>query len=259
MMIRTQSYSAFLTILFIAVLASSVSAQSEQSDEIQDSGDEWSIDIDPTSKARIKLIEDSWNFGAIPKDCVITHDFKFYNSGSDTLVITKIQPTCGCTTVPLESNMIAPGDTSEFAVKVNTKKLHGLLRKFINIECSDPVNPYMRLIFKANVNDPNRKMITKPAIADFGNITKGTKGSIELEMTNTGTETANLLILDKPSDNILKIDFDSTTLKPGESTTININFDGDLDPGDYSASITIEADGIPKSRFTIPIKGTVVE
>jgi hypothetical protein len=259
MKIKDQSFSVILVMIFTAVIACSVLAQSEQSGEVKNTQEEWSIDIDPTSKARIKYIEDSWDFGSIPESCVVTHDFGFYNSGEDTLIITSIKPTCGCTTVPLKSNQIAPGDTSEFAVTVNTKNLKGQLRKFINIECSDPVNPYMRIVFKANVNDPGQKIITVPDIADFGKFKKGTTGSMKLEMTNNGTETANLLILDKPTNDNLKIKFDTTTLQPGESTKVHIDFDGNINSGEYFASITLEAEGISKSRFTIPIKGTVIE
>ena len=259
MKIRFNSLFTLLIIALITVYSGSVFAQTEKTSEVKTGDEEWSIEIDPTSKARINFIEDSWDFGSIPKDAIITHDFDFYNSGDDTLVITKVQPTCGCTTAPLKSDRIAPGDTSGFSVKVNTKKLHGLVRKFINVECSDPINPYLRLIFKAVINDPNQKIMVNPLVADFTNIKKGSNSSVDLEITNTYTETANLMILDKPKDKMLSIDLKSKTLKPGESTTISFNFDGDTNSGEFFGSMTLEAEGMAKSRFTIPIKGTVVE
>ena len=140
-----------VVVLFLAILFSVPNTMAQS--KVDDSG-KMEIKVDPASKARIKFIEDFYDFGSIPLDAIIAHDFPIKNEGTDTLIITAVKPTCGCTTAPMETDHIAPGEVENLHVQLNTKKLHGLVRKFINIECSDPINPYMRISFSAVINDP---------------------------------------------------------------------------------------------------------
>ncbi len=246
--------SAFsIAMMIFLVLAPSLAAQTDDEDSPA------IIKVDPASKARIKVDEDFWDFGSIPKGSVVTHDFIFRNTGTDTLVITKVKPTCGCTTAPLSSDRIAPGESTNLSVSLNTKKLQGLVRKYININCDDPINPYFKISFNANINNPLLTLMAEPAIVDFGAIDEGGKSTVKVKITNTGTETADLKILSQPSDKIVKTSLSKASLKPGKSAELVLEYLGHIQPGSFVASVTIAADGNPDSRFSIPISGKTVE
>ena len=245
-----------IAVLLLAVLFS-VSLISAQPEQVDDSKKE--IKVDPASKARIKFIEDYWDYGSIPLNAVVVHDFPIKNEGTDTLVITAVKPTCGCTTAPLESDRIAPGEISNLHVQLNTKKLHGLVRKFINIECSDPINPYMRISFKAVINDPKQVIISTPNSADFGNVLKGESKTVTVELKNATQDDLNLTMLTLPDENIISTRPGKTALKAGEAAELKFDLSDKVGAGPIISSITIEAEGKPKTRISIPITGTVVE
>jgi hypothetical protein len=232
----------------------------EQSMQEQDSlKAQWKPDVDPASKARIKFIEDYWDFGSIPKETVVKHDFPFKNTGTDTLVFTRIKPTCGCTTVPLSSDRIAPGVTEELTAYLNTKTLHGSVRKSILIDTNDPVNPYLRISFSATIGDSLATIKSEPSVADFGSFSKDKNTKLELKITNLDTAPAELSVIDSPPPDVLAVSLGKKKLKAGESTTLGLEIAPGLDPGEFASSLTLEAAGGEKGRITIPVKGIVVE
>jgi len=62
----------------------------------------------------------TWDFGKITEGEVVTHTFKFTNTGNETLVITKCTASCGCTTPKCTSDPIPPGEEGEIVVKFDS-------------------------------------------------------------------------------------------------------------------------------------------
>lgn len=241
-------------ILTILCAASLSYAQTEQVDN-----GSVEIQVDPASKARISIPEDMWDFGSIPLNSVVAHDFPIKNVGEDTLVITDVKPICGCTLAPLESDKIAPGEETTLHVQLNTKKLNGLVRKFINITCSDPVSPYLRVGLKAVINDPNQVIVASPGMADFGNVLKGEKKSVTLTLTNSGKSDVSIEVLAMPDENTIASKLGNNILKAGDNTELTFDLSDQIGAGSIVSSLTIESAGKPETRISIPITGTVVE
>lgn len=51
----------------------------------------------------------SFDFGKIKQGTPVTHEFKFTNQGAVPLIITNVQPSCGCTTPDWSGEPIPPG------------------------------------------------------------------------------------------------------------------------------------------------------
>jgi len=245
-----------IPVLILAILFTA-SLSYAQSEQVDDGSAE--IHVDPASKARISIPEDMWDFGSIPLDAIVAHDFTIKNTGTDTLVITEVKPICGCTTAPLESDKIAPGESTELHVQLNTKRLNGLVRKFINITCSDPISPYLRIGLRAVINDPEQMLVASPGTADFGNVLKGEKKSITLNLSNTGNSDAVVTILAAPDESKISYKLANKTLKAGESTELSFDLSGQMRAGGFASSLTLESEGKPETRISIPIAGTIVE
>lgn len=72
-------------------------------------------------KTTIQFYETKFNFGTISVGRIVTHVFRFKNTGMNPLMIAKTDVTCGCTTpnFPLES--IAPGSDGEITILYNSE------------------------------------------------------------------------------------------------------------------------------------------
>ena len=63
--------------------------------------------------ARLVFEEEKYDFGKVEQGVVLTHIFDFENIGEDTLKISRVRSSWGCTASLLSSEVIAPGETGE--------------------------------------------------------------------------------------------------------------------------------------------------
>ncbi len=84
-------------------------------------------------KTSMQFYETKFNFGSISAGKIVTHVFRFKNTGLNPLMIAKTDVTCGCTTpnFPLES--IAPGSDGEITIVYNSDGHSGHQEKNILI------------------------------------------------------------------------------------------------------------------------------
>ncbi|MFN8711721.1 MAG: DUF1573 domain-containing protein [Bacteroidota bacterium] len=61
-----------------------------------------------------------FNFGTIKQGEVVTHEFRFRNTGKEPLIITNAQGSCGCTVPEYSKEPIKPGGTGTVKVTFNS-------------------------------------------------------------------------------------------------------------------------------------------
>lgn len=92
-----------------------------------------SINILSTPNDPLMLMEDSYDFGKIPQGKPVTHIFEVINNGTDSLKISSVQASCGCTTPEWEQNKAqAPGEKTAITVGYNAAA-EGPFSKFITV------------------------------------------------------------------------------------------------------------------------------
>ena len=81
----------------------------------------------------LTLKETEYDFGKIPQGKPVTHVFDVVNNGSDSLHITSVQASCGCTTPEWDREKVqAPGEKTKITVGYNAAS-EGLFTKQITI------------------------------------------------------------------------------------------------------------------------------
>ena len=249
------SLKGFLILALAALLSvGTVVAQIEKSDD-----ETTEFRKVPLTNARIKFDNTEFDFGSIVKGSSVPHSFWFANEGTDTLLITKVKPTCGCTIASGEGLAIPPGGKASIDVVFNSSRFNGKITKSINVETNDKLNPYMEIRFKATINNPLLRLSYSPLQADFKNVALGQSKTFTIDITNTDSTASKLVIVDKPSEDYIKTKLAKSDLKPNETTTLQLTLMKDLEAGPYLSAITLEAEGKYNSRITIPISATIGE
>ena len=74
-------------------------------------------------KPRAKMVFDqsTHDYGFIMQGDKVKHDFHFKNIGDDDLLITRVKPSCGCTTPDYPKEVIPPGGTGKVSVVFDSK------------------------------------------------------------------------------------------------------------------------------------------
>lgn len=88
---------------------------------------------DTVNVAKMVFEETSFDFGEVDEGDVVTHVYKFTNTGKVPLVISNARSTCGCTVPDWPKEPIAPGDGGEIEVRFNTKNKKNKQQKPVTI------------------------------------------------------------------------------------------------------------------------------
>ena len=85
------------------------------------------------STGAVTFQQQTHNFGEIRQDeGPFLHDFLFVNAGNDTLSISDVKASCGCTTPYWTNTPIAPGDSGRVQAKYSADRL-GTFHKTLNV------------------------------------------------------------------------------------------------------------------------------
>jgi len=217
------------------------------------------IQINPASKARIKFESDTFDFGSIPRGSTVVHTFKFRNAGEDTLHITSVRPTCGCTTAPLSSDRIAPGEEATIKAYFNSQKFNGRVTKQIYVNSDDPINPYLKVSFKATINDPLLPISMAPLEADFGSIKSGSPSQMKITLTNSNDTPCAITLIDDSAAGFIRTTPASTTVRPHETAEIVLDLTPQSISGELKESITFDIEGGQGARFTLPWRAVITQ
>jgi len=70
-------------------------------------------------KAEFKFAEEKHDFGKIPQGTPVTTKFEYTNIGEEPLILTNVQPTCGCTIADYTKVPVKKGDKGIITITYN--------------------------------------------------------------------------------------------------------------------------------------------
>jgi rhodanese-related sulfurtransferase len=87
---------------------------------------------------QIHVEEPTYDFGAILEGFVVTHVFVIENTGDEVLQIERVAASCGCTTTALATDSLAPGESVDLEVLIDTAGFGGRIGKSVYVYTNDP-------------------------------------------------------------------------------------------------------------------------
>ena len=101
------------------------------------------------NNAEFKFEEETHDFGKIPQGTPVTFEFKFKNIGTEPLIISKVESTCGCTVPKYTNTPIKPNEDGSVSVTYNAASAHPF-SKMVTIK-SNAKTPVKVLYIKGTV------------------------------------------------------------------------------------------------------------
>jgi len=107
------------------------------------------------STSKIVFESEVHDFGKVSQGPQLEYSFHFVNKGKGSLVIEKVQPSCGCTGATTDGkNEYSKGESGEIKVTFNTQGRQGRQEKQIIVFTNDPESPQKTLRISCEI-DPN--------------------------------------------------------------------------------------------------------
>jgi len=205
--------------------------------------------------AKIFVPEIVWEFGRIPEGSVVSHAYWIKNIGTDTLKITGVKTTCGCTKAPLNKRAVAPGDSTGIEMIFSAGRYEGEEVKSASIYSNDTSLSQVKIYLsgKLVMNIAHTLPVTiSPYRVDFGSPEDGTDNKRKLQIRNVSPAEITVDILDYPRDWV-ELDHTRMAIKSGDMQDLDITLKEDKRGTGFYKSITLEINGATEFRFTIPL------
>jgi hypothetical protein len=167
------------------------------------------------------------NWGIVkPIDSPLNAEVLISNSGDDTLLITKVQPTCGCTNAPLRKDKLAPGESTSMMVTLAVANYDGEISKSIRVFSNDPKQSEVEVILEATIK--REIFVTPSAFVSFTDVKVGETSKQILTINNTSSKDISIKVGSfSPNNLVLKIR-NGQIIKKGETFPLEIS----ISPGE---------------------------
>lgn len=83
---------------------------------------------------------------------------KLENRGKAPLKIFEAHSSCGCTVPSLKKQDLAPGESTDLEIMIDTAMKQGDVKKVVNISSNDPIHPIIPLKISMHVKDRHKSM-----------------------------------------------------------------------------------------------------
>lgn len=192
------------------------------------------------ASAQPKLIIEGgkkFDLGTIYSSQPAKHIVTLRNEGTDTLVVSELSATCGCTGTMLSNDHIAPGGTGSIAISFDPRKFSGKVEKALSFRTNDPNANRNHLSFTANVV----KILTvEPDYVMFGRIQKDSTVSQTIVLDNDTDGPIHILSVSVAPEDVT-VDMPETTIESGDDVTLTCTFTGTTG-GTHKGTISIRTD-----------------
>ncbi|MES2382730.1 MAG: DUF1573 domain-containing protein [Bacteroidota bacterium] len=121
-------------------------------------------------QAEITFTKTVHDFGIVWDGLPVEYTFEFTNTGKAPLILSNVQPSCGCTAPNWPKEPIMPGQKSKIVVTYSAGSYRNTFNKTITVT-SNASNSSLVLTIKGNVKDkprePQSPVKTQPAEGGF--------------------------------------------------------------------------------------------
>ncbi len=191
-----------------------------------------------------------YDFGEVDEGDIVTHVYKFTNTGNNPLVITRANGSCGCTVPSYPKIPIMPGESSEIQVNFNSQYRMGKQHKSITIHANTEPGitvlklfGYVRPAEKENSTETEaerqKRLAELEAIQEknpncMAIYPNPTNNELRLDLKENIGQSADVTIRNEVGQTVHKSSIQKISF---ESTVYNVS---DYKPGIYLITIEIE-------------------
>ncbi len=195
-----------------------------------------------------------FNFGQMRANNFASHTFWIHASGQDTIVIDTVIPGCGCTSIPLSKNVLAPGDSVAFEILFDSKDLIGSVAKKPGFRLQGDSATYSFKFYASILTKEVQffPLAIMPSVMALQEKPARSGAEFPFQIHNSSDEDIKIDIVDYPSG-IFKFSLPDSIPAEGTITGHFSLLPGFPEDEDIYKSVTFEVNNSELYRLTTPI------
>jgi hypothetical protein len=187
-----------------------------------------------------------YDFGRAQAGDLVKYSFVFTNVGDQTLEVTAVQPSCGCTTAGDWTHKVEPGQTGTVAVQFNSDHFNGPVFKTISVTSNDKQRPVNVLQLKGTVWKPIELV---PQYTVINVPPDSSSASASIKILNHANDP---LTVSSPECTAKNFSVTLTTNTPGQEYTVALKSAIELNVGNIQGKIALKTSSTKTPNLDIP-------
>jgi hypothetical protein len=183
---------------------------------------------------KIRFASPLYDFGRVRSGEPVKYTYIFTNAGDEMLILSNVQPQCGCTAAGEWSRQVEPGKTGSIPIQFNTMNYNGQVFKQVTVTCNDKSQPMLFLQLKGTIYKP---LDVNPQLAVLNVSPDAEAASAVITITNNTDEP---LTLSAPESNNKAFAAELKTNTPGKSYQLLVKTVPPLNTGGVQAQISMK-------------------
>jgi hypothetical protein len=203
---------------------------------------------------KAKVIDGTMDFGECMQGVTLTHTFWVKSVGDEKLVITKTDPGCGCTQMPLVDSVLAPGESTPFHIVLSTKGFIGNISKRPSFETNDGSGPIYLKMFTYVLTDlaSAGSVYIDPPRVDVSQFTVRPRRKARFAIVNHSDRDINVAVVDSSFKSFnLEV---PELVKAHDSAFGQVTVHKNALKDDFQQSATFEFTGDTRTRFSMQVQ-----
>ncbi len=210
---------------------------------------------------KIVVDEDKYDFGTIVEGAIVTHDFFITNEGTENLVITKVNASCGCTVAKPQDDILEPGESTMMKVTFNSAHKRGNRKNYVTIFSNDKTKSKYRIITTANIlarDEQADKIKNAPIISlsklyhNFGTVKEGSVLQLDILVRNNGKSELKIEKVNASCGCTAAL-MSENVIKPGGNGNLHIELDTSNMHGKKTRTVRIRSNDPVNPRLVITL------
>ncbi|MCP4521306.1 MAG: DUF1573 domain-containing protein [Cytophagales bacterium] len=221
------------------------------------------------AKGKFEFVKETHDFGVVTEGEKPTYVFKFKNIGDEPIILSRVKPSCGCTSPSFTKDPVLPGAIGEIKVMYNSNKRIGSFNKSITI--SSNAEPASKVIYikglvvkPATVAHTEMELKKSPVLTVskkehyFGEVAVNKPVVYTFTVTNTGKNPLKINRL-FAGCHCVTYEVEKQEIRAGESGTITITYQPRVVMKNSEDLLIIQSNDLKNPYIQVKLKANVVE
>jgi hypothetical protein len=198
-----------------------------------------------------KLFEEtSKDFGPVPRGPQLVHHFRLVNNTANTVTISGIRVSCGCTSAYAITGTLQPGEATAVVATMDTNRFIGSKAVTIYVTFGQPSFDEVRLLVQAYGRSD---FAVTPDTLAFGQIRRGSGQAATTTIVFYGTSEARITEI-KPESSYIKPEFKEIRRQNGEvAYEVSARLRKDIPPGKWFADVWVKTNNPSLPQLRVPL------
>lgn len=190
----------------------------------------------------------------------VTHVFRFKNSGTAPIIISKVDAGCGCTDITWTKDPVMPQDSGFVSVSYDSKGHEGNFFKNIHVYSNAKTPDYPLLIRGISLPDPeNAPFALLPADTfDLGVLPKWTQVKKKIAIQNTGESYLTISEVTSDCRCVHLVSYAGMRIYAGKTKEIEIMYNPQQSGEEVIEPITLHTNSVKQPKIQIFFRSRVV-